>query len=161
MAAGYYQFTFGGSAGSDIAVAYSTAANGPWTAYAEPAWPPNNANRGSVLVVNPNDTVYLQLVGPANWAMSTGGQLQVVIARANRAASGQAYSPFGGSVVWMNPPGQMNGNVWQAALGTINLNPGPGKFNYFEITIAFSANLPNVTGPVYFAEDPEMDVDGM
>ena len=108
-----------------------------------------------------NDTVHIQLVGPSNWAMSTGGQLQVVIARANRAASGQAYSPFGGSVVWMNPPGQMNGNVWQAALGTINLNPGPGKFNYFEITIAFSANLPNVTGPVYFAEDPEMDVDGM
>ena len=67
MAAGYYQFTFGGSAGSDIAVAFSTAANGPWTAYAEPAWPPNNANRGSVLVVNPNDTVGIEQTGPATF----------------------------------------------------------------------------------------------
>jgi len=27
--------------------------------------------------------------------------------------------------------------------------------------VAFNANLPNVTGPTYFSEDPEMDVEGM
>jgi len=156
--AGYYRFTFGATQNSDMTVAYSTDGSS-WTTYSEPGWPPSPQNQGSVLSVNPNDTVYIQLSGPTGWSLS--GALQVIIARANSAASGQAYSPFGSGVVWMNPSGQMNGNVWQAALGQISLNPGRGQVNKFEITVAFNANLPNVTGPTYFSEDPEMDVEGM
>jgi hypothetical protein len=156
--AGYYRFTFGATQNSDMTVAYSTDGNN-WTTYSEPGWPPSPQNRGSVLTVSPNDTVYIQLSGPNGWSLS--GVLQVVIARANSAASGQAYSPFAGGVVWMNPTGQMNDNVWQASLGQISLNPGSGQTNKFEITVAFNASLPNVTGPSYFSEDPEMDVEGM
>ena len=156
--AGYYRFTFGNSVNSDITVSYSTD-NSNWTTYVEPGWPSNPQNRGSVLTVNPNDTVYVQLSGPTGWSLS--GQLQVLISRANAAASGQAYSPFSSGVVWMNPQGNMNGNVWQASLGAVTLNPGRGVTNKFEITVAFNATLPNVSGPAYFSEDPEMDVEGI
>lgn len=156
--AGYYRFTFGSTQNSDITVSYSSDGSS-WTPYSEPAWPPSPQNQGSVLSVNPNDTVYLQLVGPSGWSLS--GELQVIIARANSAASGQAYSPFSSDVVWMNPQGQMTGNVWQASLGQIALNPGSGQANKFEITVAFNAALPNVSGASYFAEDPEMIVEGM
>ena len=156
--AGYYRFTFGTARNSDVSVSYSANANGPFTPYTEPAFPPSS-NKGSVLQVNPNDTVYIQLQGPAGWSLN--GNVQVIIARANSAASGQAYSPFAQDIVWVNPGGTMTGNTWQAPLGPISLNPGRGQANQFELTIAFSANLPNVTGPVYFAEDPEMDVEGM
>jgi hypothetical protein len=159
MAAGYYRFNFGTTRNSDVTVSYSSSPTGPFTSYSEPAWPPNNQNRGSVLQVNYNDTVYIQLQGPTGWTLT--GQVQVVITRANSAASGQAYSPFGGGEVWLNPPGTMTGNVWQASLGTIAANPGQGNNNKFEITIAFNANLPGVPGSSYFSEDPEMQVEGM
>lgn len=157
--AGYYRFNFGSTRNSDITVSYATNQNGPFTPYSEPGWPPSGQNPGNVLKVNPNDEVFIQLQGPDNWVMA--GQLQVVIARANSAASGQAYSPFASDVVWMNPAGTMTGNVWQASLGTIATNPGSGNVNKFEITIAFNATLPGVSGACYFAEDPEMQVDGM
>ena len=54
----------------------------------------------------------------------------------------------------------MDGTVWKASLGTVS-NPGSGRVNKFEITIAFNASLPGINGPTYFAEDPEMDVQGM
>lgn len=156
--AGYYRFTFGAATNSDITVSYSTD-GGTWAAYSEPAWPPSPQNRGSVLQVSPNDAVYIQLSGPGGWSLN--GQVQVVVARANSAASGQAYSPFAAGVVWLNPSGAMNGNLWQATLGEISTNPGRGQMQKFEITIAFNATLPNVNGPAYFSEDPEMDVQGM
>jgi len=158
MASGYYRFTFGSSRNSDVSVSYSTDGT-TWTTYSEPGWPPSNQNQGSVLQVNYDDTVYVQLMGPTGWSLT--GVLQVVIARANSAASGQAYSPFGGGVVWMNPTGAMTGDVWQASLGQVALNPGAGKKGKFEITVAFNASLPGVDGACYFSEDPEMDVEGM
>jgi hypothetical protein len=156
--AGYYQFGFGNSANSDITVQYSNDGSN-WTTYSEPGWPPSPSNRGSVLNVGYNDEIFVWLSGPSGWSM--GGALQVIIARANSAASGQAYSPFSSSVVWMNPPGSMDGTIWKASLGRIVSNPGQGQVNRFEITIAFNATLPGASGPAYFAEDPEMDVQGM
>ena len=154
---GYYRFAFGNSVNSDLTVTYSTDGVN-FIPYSEPAWPPNPSNPGSVLQVNTNDVVYVQLVGPNNWSLN--GVLQLVVARANSAASGQAYSPFTG-FVWMNPPGSITNNIWQAQVGTVTLNPGKGVVNKFELTVAFNASLPGVTGPAYFSEDPEMDVTGI
>lgn len=156
--AGYYRFSFGSTQNSDITVTYSTDGT-TWTNYSEPGWPPSPQNQGSVLQVRYNDTVYIQLNGPTGWSLS--GQVQVVISRANSANSGQPYSPFSGGVVWLNPVGGMNGTVWQASLGQVTNNPGPNLMNKFEITLGFNATLPNVSGPTYFSEDPEMDVLGM
>ena len=158
MANGYYRFSFGSARNSDISIAYSANQGGPFTPYTEPDWPPSPTKQGSILKANPNDTIYIQLQGPSGWSLS--GQVQVIIARANDAASGQAYSPFSNDVVWMNPQGTMTDGIWQASLGSISTNPGNGVKNHFEITVAFNANLPNVTGACYFAEDPEMEVDG-
>lgn len=156
--AGYYQFVFGNSATSDITVKYSTDGS-TWNNYSEPGWPPSPGNQGSVLSVQQNDEIFVWLSGPTGWSM--GGALQVIIARANSAASGQIYSPFSSSVVWMNPAGSMDGTIWKASLGRIAQNPGQGQVNKFEITIAFNATLQGASGPTYFAEDPEMDVRGM
>ena len=43
---GYYQFAFGGTANSDLALSYSTDRPNFLT-YVEPSWPPNPGNRGS------------------------------------------------------------------------------------------------------------------
>jgi hypothetical protein len=156
--AGYYQFSFGSTPNSDLTVTYSNDGVNYQT-YQEPAWPPNPGNRGSVLQVSPNDTIYIQLVGPSGWQLS--GQVQVIASRANSAQSGQRYSPFGADDVWLNPVGSMNGTTWTGTLGDIDDNPGVGNINKYEITVAFNASLPGTNGPSYFSEDPEVDVSGM
>lgn len=154
--AGYYQFAFSGSAPSDLTVKYSNDGT-TWNNYVEPGWPPSPSNQGSVLTVQQNDEIFIWLSGPTGWSLA--GQLQVIIARANSAASGQSYSPFNGTV-WMNPPGSLDGTIWKASLGKISRSPAQGQVNKFEITIAFNATLQGANGPNYFAEDPEMDVRG-
>ena len=149
MADGYYRFTFADQTNADLSISYSNSASGPWTSYQPPA---------KTLKVNTGDTIYIQLAGPANWVLN--GRVQVIISRSAGAASRQAYSPFSGSVVWMNPTGQNTNNVWQGMLGSAVANPGTGKSNGFEITVAFNAQLPT-SGQQYFAVDPEMDVQGM
>ena len=162
MATGYYRFTFTDSASSDLTVEFSNDGS-TWQAYNEPAWPPNASNRGNVLQVNYQDTVSIYLQGPVGWRLN--GALQVIVARANSAPANQAYSPFVNSTVWMNPTGgwvdtnDPTPNIWGASLGQVTLNPGNGRAQQFEITIAFNAQLPS--GAAYFAEDPEMDVQGM
>jgi hypothetical protein len=164
MANCYYKFTFTNSATSDLAVSFSNDGTN-WSTYNEPAFPPSPQNRGNVLQVNYGDSVSVWLSGPAGWSLT--GQLQVIIARANSAPSGQPYSPFSGGAVWMNPQGgwvDTSDNppyVWGASLGQVATNPGQGRTQNYEITIAFNAQLPGASGPTYFAEDPEMDVQGM
>lgn len=108
--AGYYQFVFGNSATSDITAKYSIDGSN-WTNDSEPGWPPSPSNQGSVLSVQQNDEIFVWLSGPSGW--SIGGALQVIIARATSVASGQIYSPFNSSVVWMNPAGSMDGTTWK------------------------------------------------
>ena len=163
MANCYYRFTFTDATNADLVTEFSTDAIS-WSTYREPAFPPSPQNRGNVLQANPGDSVFIWLSGPTGWRLN--GQLQVIVARASSAGSGQAYSPFANGYVWMNPQGlwvdtdDPTPYIWGAGLGAVVANPGPGKKLQFEITIAFNAQLPT-SGSVYFSEDPEMDVQGM
>jgi hypothetical protein len=160
MANCYYQFSFTDSTTSDLTIQFSNDGTN-WSNYQEPGFPPTPSNRGNVLQVNYQDNVFIWLKGPAGWGLN--GEVQVIVARANSAASGQNYSPFVNSTVWMHSAGgwlDSNNLVWQVALGQVTLNPGRGKSQKYEITIAFNAQLPTA-GQTYFSEDPEMDVQGM
>jgi hypothetical protein len=147
MAEGYYRFNFGGSPTSDIVVYYSSSSTGPFEKY--------NPDMGQVLTAQNGDTIYVQLVGPDG--SSINGNAQALVARAGW-QSGQAYTPF--DRVWFTLAADSAAGVWQSQLGTVQVNPGPGQRNYFELTIAFSANLPGQATPAAFAEDPEMIVEG-
>jgi hypothetical protein len=151
-----YRFTFTDSTTSDITVDFTTDGN-TWTPYQEPAFPPNASNRGQVLALAPGTTVYIYLKGPATW-QPYDSNVWVILARANSAASGQAYSPLASGAVQVSTALQQgtafDSTVYYASLGALAQTRGK-----FEITIAFSANLSQY-GIAYFSEDPEMDVQG-
>lgn len=146
---GIYRFTFTANANSDISIDYSTDGGNNFTPYAG-----NNK-----LQLNGGDSLQIALRGPSGWTMPN--DLWFIIARANGAASGQNYSPFGAGWVWfdVNPSvsGTWSGSTWTSpALGG-GIQSGNGQKKY-EVTVAFAANLPNVEGVHYFSVDPEMDI---
>jgi hypothetical protein len=152
LATGIYRFTFGASPTSDIAVSYSTDGTN-FTAY----------NGNNKLQLSANDTLQIDLQGPTGWSM--GGPLQVIVSRANGAASRQNYSPFFNGWVWtqylpqqgtfVDPP---NNTIWRSSPFNGAVQPGNGNKKY-ELTIGFGVNLPGVLSQlVYFSVDPEMDI---
>jgi hypothetical protein len=175
MAYQVYQFTFTFSPLS-LTTAFQTSGVTAWTPYEQPNFTrgqlrsggPNKSNpngpSGNYLVAAPGDSVFINLVGPAGWAVPSGSLLQVIVSQAPSPARGQGFSPFA------------NNNVWYALSGTMmsdnvtmqyqipnaipsGANPGPGNFARYELTVAFAAA--DASGNVYyFSDDPEMDVQG-
>jgi hypothetical protein len=171
-----YQFAFNFSPPS-LATSFQTSGATAWTPYQQPNYArgqvrvggPNNANNpngpaGNYLVVSPADNVFINLVGPQGWTVPTGSVLQVIVSQANSPAPSQGYSPFANSAVYYALTGTlMNDNVTrQYQIPTpiqSSANPGPGNYGRYELTIAFAAA--DASGTVYyFADDPEMDVQG-
>jgi hypothetical protein len=176
MANQVYQFAFNFSPLS-LATSFQTSGVTAWAPYQQPNFTrgqlrtggPNNPNNpngpsGNYLVVAPGDSVFINLVGPTNWKVPNGMQLQVIVSQADSPAQGQGYSPFTNGYVQYSLNGTMmnDGVTMQYQIpGTIqtSANPGNGNWARFELTVAFSAA--DASGNVYyFADDPEMDVQG-
>ena len=168
MANQTYQFTFSFNPPA-IATAFQQAGQA-WQNYVEPNFA-NGANRsggpggqgqGNYLVVNQNDNIFINLVGPSGWTWPAETNLQVILSPANSPSSGQGFSPF--DYVYTPLSGNMLAdNVTMQFQLPFAVQAAPGRGNYFryEITIAFRACPPgSSTTPVYFSDDPEMDVMG-
>jgi hypothetical protein len=155
-----YRFTFNDSTTSDLTVDFTTDGN-TWTPYQEPAFPPNASNKGQVLTLPPNANLYIYLKGPPFW-QPADGKMWVILARANAAASRQAYSPLASGAVQVQATLQsgtdFDSTVYYANLGALTPTRTASTLK-FEITIAFGANLQDL-GIAFFSEDPEMDVQG-
>jgi hypothetical protein len=176
MANQVYQFVFSFSPLS-LSTSFQTSGVTAWTPYQEPNYTrgqvrvggPNNPSNpngpaGSYLVVSPGDNVYINLVGPQGWTVPTGSVLQVIVSQANSPAQSQGYSPFASTYVSYQLTGTLmnDGVTMQYQIPTpiqSNANPGRGNYGRYELTIAFAAA--DASGNVYyFADDPEMDVQG-
>jgi hypothetical protein len=145
MANGYYQFTYPSVATGAVTVQYSNDGTN-WTDYN----PPQN-----ILTVNNGDSVYMNFVGPAGYSLT--GDVITIVSRASNvpAATAQAYSPFSWRVYF---PFTGSNSI---LLGTASSNnPGRGKKNNYEMTIAFGVTNDGGATVLYFSEDPEMDVEG-
>jgi hypothetical protein len=176
VASQVYQFAFTFSPVS-MTTSFQTSGATAWASYQQPnftrgqfrAGGPNNPNNpngpsGNYLVVAPGDSVFINLVGPTNWKVPNGMQLQVIVSQADSPAQGQGYSPFANGQVQYSLSGTMmnDGVTMQYQIpGTVqsSANPGQGNWARYELTVAFSAA--DASGNVYyFADDPEMDVQG-
>jgi hypothetical protein len=171
----YYQFAFDFSS-SNLVTTFQTQGASSWSAYQEPNFTrgqvrtggpnPGNPNgpSGNYLAVNAGDTVFINLKGPAGWTVPANSFLQVIVSQANSPGNGQGPTPFANSYVYYALSGVMQGDgvTMQYQLPSViqsGANPGQGNYNRYELTIAFAAADAN--GNVhYYADDPEMDVQG-
>jgi hypothetical protein len=168
MANQYYQFTLGFNPPS-ITTQFQQSGSSTWQNYVEPNYS-SNSNRsggpggpgqGNYLVVSQNDNVFINLVGPSGWTWPPDTLLQVIISPANSPNSGQGFTPF--TFLFNSLSGSMladNVTMQFPLPSTIQATPGKGNWFRYEITIAFRACAPGSTTPVYFSDDPEMDVMG-
>jgi hypothetical protein len=168
MANQYYQFNLSFNPPA-VTVQFQQGGTTNWQNYVEPNYS-NGANRsggpggqgqGNYLVVNQNDTVFINLVGPSGWTWPANTELQVILSQANSPNSAQGFSPF--SYVYAPLTGTMQGDnvTMQFRLpATVLATPAKNAYYRYEITVAFRACAPGSTTPVYFSDDPEMDVMG-
>jgi hypothetical protein len=171
----YYQFAFTFSS-PNLVTSFQTQGASSWSSYNEPNFTrgqlrtggpnPNNPNgpSGNYLAVNTGDTILINLMGPAGWTMPPNSALQVIVSQANSPGSGQGATPFANGYVYYELTGTMQGDgvTMQFQLPSAiqaSANPGHGNYNRYELTVAFAAQDGN--GNIYyFADDPEMDVQG-
>jgi hypothetical protein len=171
----YYQFAF--DFGSpNLVTSFQTQGASSWSAYQEPNFTrgqprtggpnPGNPNgpAGNYLVANAGDSVFINLKGPAGWAVPSGSALQVIVSQANSPGHGQGSTPFANGWVYYELTGTMqtDGVTMQYQLPSAiqaSANPGQGNFNRYELTVAFAAK-DGSNNVYYFADDPEMDVQG-
>ena len=167
MANQTYQFTL--SFNPPAVTTQFQQAGQSWQTYVEPNYSngnnrsggPGGQGQGNYLVVNPNDNIFINLVGPSGWTWPADTLLQVIISPANSPNSGQGFTPF--TFLYNALSGTMMTDTvtMQFQLpSTIQASPGKGNYFRYEITIAFRACAPGSTTPVYFSDDPEMDVMG-
>jgi hypothetical protein len=168
MANQYFQFTIGFNPPS-VSTAFKQAGNNNWQNYVEPNYN-SNANRaggpggqgaGNYLVAGPQDQVYINIVGPQGWSWPADTNLQIIVSPANSPAANQGFTPF--SFLYYPLSGSMLAdNVTMQFMLPSTVQPAPGNNNYYryELTVAFRACAPGSTTPVYFSDDPEMDVMG-
>ena len=168
MANQYYQFTLSFNPPA-VTTQFQQSGNSSWQNYVEPNFA-SNSNRsggpggpgqGNYLVVNQNDNVYINLVGPSGWSWPPNTLLQVIVSPANSPNPGQGFTPF--TFLYNALSGTMLADTvtMQFLLpSTIQAVPGKGNWFRYEITIAFRACAPGSSTPVYFSDDPEMDVMG-
>jgi len=171
----YYQFAFTFSPQS-LTTSFQTQGASSWTQYQEPNFSrgqprsggPNHNNpngpAGNYLVASSGDTVFIKLIGPSGWQMAPQSKLMVIVSQANWPGQSQGYSPFSNNYVFypLDAVGgyQSDGSL-NFQLDTVqpSANPGNGNFNRYELTVAFAAQ--DGSGNLYyFADDPEMDVQG-
>ena len=175
MANQYYQFAFNFTSPT-VVTSFQTGGASAWTSYQEPNFTrgqmrsggpnPGNPNgpAGNYLVVTAGDAIFINVVGPAGWTVPSGSSLQLIVSQANSPGNGQGNTPFGNNYVYYELTGTMqtDGVTMQYQIpSTIQpgANPGRGNYNRYELTVAFAAA--DQSGNVhYFADDPEMDVQG-
>jgi hypothetical protein len=149
LATGVYRFTFSAAAIPEIAISYSTDGIN-FTRY---------DGRSNKLQLRTNDTLQIDLAGPAGWSLE--GPLSIIVSRANGAPSRQNYSPFTGGEVrqrFSESEGSILPNsVWRSPNFQGSVEPNNGN-NKYEVTIAFGATIPNVNGTVLLADHPEMSI---
>jgi hypothetical protein len=173
----FYQFAFNFTSPT-VATSYKTRGGSSWTPYQEPNFThgqlrvggPNNPNNpngpsGNYLVANAGDSVFINVTGPAGWTVPAGSAVQVIVSQANSPGTNQGNTPFASNYVYYQLTAgalQPDGVTMQYQIpSTIqaSANPGRGNYNRYELTVAFSVADPS--GNVYyFADDPEMDVQG-
>jgi len=176
MANQIYQFTMNfGNASTPPSLTtqfWNNSATPPgWQTYVEPNF--NNGvvraggpggpgnNNGNYAVASTGDTLLINLVGPAGWSWPAETLLQVIISPANSPNANQGFTPF--PTVYYPLAGTMqsdNVTMQFSVPDAVQVAPGRNNYYRFELTIAFRACAPNSTTPVYFADDPEMDVMG-
>jgi hypothetical protein len=172
----YYQFAFDFNS-PNLVTTFQTQGASSWSAYNEPNFTrgqlrtggpnPGNPNSpaGNYLAVGTGDSVFLNLKGPAGWTVPSGSALQVIVSQANSPGSQQGATPFGNGYTYYPLTGGTllpDGVTMQYQIpSTIqaSANPGAGNYNRYELTIAFAAQ--DASGNLYYyADDPEMDVQG-
>jgi hypothetical protein len=156
MATCLYRFTFTSDTNSDLTVDFSSDGGQTYTPYPK-----------HYLKMNPGDSLSVVLQGPVGWTFPSGSVVQNIISRANGSPSKQAYSPFANGAVYLPVAASAgvsstggSSTIWTGSVGTVVQNPGKGNRNKFELTIAFAVILSGQTTPEYFADDPEMEVEG-
>ena len=170
-----YQFNF--TFAQSLTVTFSQS-DGAWQNYQEPNYSngvarsggPGPNGGGSYLVVQAGDNVYINLVGPSGWISATDPipTLNVIVSAANSPGNNQGYTPFASNASANGVFYSLNNGSLQTSdnqtvqylLGTIQstANPGRGKWNRYELTVAFAVTNNGTT--YYFSDDPEMDVQG-
>lgn len=174
MANQYFQFTMNFGTPPSITTQFSSGSAGPgtWQAYVEPNFnngvarsggpggPPGQGS-GNYPVASTGDNLYINLVGPLGWSWPGDTLLQVIISPANSPNQSQGFTPFPFVYGAFSGTMQSDNVTMQFALPQpVQVTPGRGNYFRFELTIAFRACPPNSSTPVYFADDPEMDVMG-
>ena len=157
-----YRFDFGNadSETSDITVTFSK--NGEtFNPYRPPSLSCYSADPSMLtyVIARHLDTIEIQLLGPPGWMLQPES-VRVIVSRSIFALQGQRYSPFGG-LTFINPQGDMTGDLWTGRLGTVEASQvGRGASERYEMAIAFSVRLPSREEFYNFSYDPEMDVIG-